>query len=685
MKAQINSKKGSRMAWSLYSLPIKSLILGALILTGIQTTIQSQEAQYTKPSWWYGAAAGANFNFYNGSTQELTTNLTTLAAFHKGKGAGIYLAPLVEFHRPDTRLGVMLQIGYDNRKGKFDEILTPCNCPADLSTKLSYLTIEPSVRFAPFKGNFYLYGGPRIAINMAKSFTYEVKANPAYPNQLVNPAVKSDFSNVSSVLGSMQVGMGYDFPIAPQKNRGQYVISPFVNFQPYFGQSPRTIETWNITTLRAGVEFKFGRGRKISTKEAEQTVSTPVTVVVAIPEVTFTVNSPANIPVERRVRETFPVRNYVFFDLGSTEIPDRYVILSKGQVKDFKEDQLEVFTPKRLSGRSGREMVVYYNLLNILGDRMSKNPSANVNLTGSSMQGIDDAKAMAESVKKYLVDVFGITPSRLTTEGRIKPRIPSEQPGGTVQLALLREGDRRVSISSESPAILIEFQSGPDVPLKPVEINAIQDAPLDSYLSFNVDKAKQAFTSWSLEIKDEQGKVQYFGPYTQEKVSIPGKSVLGTTPSGDYKVTMIGKTKNGKTVMKYASFHMVLWTPSKSEEGMRYSVIFEFNKSEAIAVYEKYLTDIVTPKIPKNATVILHGHTDIIGDKDENVVLSLARANDVKAILESALSKAGRSDVKFDVYGFGEDESLAPFENKFPEERFYNRTVIIDIIPLKAN
>jgi len=33
------------------------------------------------------------------------------------------------------------------------------------------------------------------------------------------------------------------------------------------------------------------------------------------------------------------------------------------------------------------------------------------------------------------------------------------------------------------------------------------------------------------------------------------------------------------------------------------------------------------------------------------------------------------------VYGFGEDENLAPFENKLPEQRFYNRTVMIDIIP----
>ena len=47
----------------------------------------------------------------------------------------------------------------------------------------------------------------------------------------------------------------------------------------------------------------------------------------------------------------------------------------------------------------------------------------------------------------------------------------------------------------------------------------------------------------------------------------------------------------------------------------------------------------------------------------------------------NSLKKAGRSDVIFQVHGYGEDTSVAPFENKLPEGRFYNRTVIIDIIP----
>jgi outer membrane protein OmpA-like peptidoglycan-associated protein len=128
---------------------------------------------------------------------------------------------------------------------------------------------------------------------------------------------------------------------------------------------------------------------------------------------------------------------------------------------------------------------------------------------------------------------------------------------------------------------------------------------------------------------------------------------------------------------------MVLWTPPQTKEGMRYSILYDFNTSKANDMYEKYLAEIVTPKIPLNGTVIIQGHTDVIGGEENNKELSIARANDVKGIIEKSLAKAGRSDVKYQVSGFGEDEKSAPFENKFPEERFYNRTVIIDIIPVK--
>ena len=677
MKTTNNFKTGLRKAWPFNNIK-KSLVLNVLILTGITNAFQAQQDSITQPSWWIGVAAGANFNFYNGSTQKLNSDLTVPVPFHSGNGTGLYLGPLVEFHSPGSRWGAMFQAGYDSRKGSFKEIITPCNCPADLSTKLSYITVEPSVSFAPFKGNLYLYGGPRLAFNLDKSFTYHQKTNPDYPEQTTNPEIKGDLSDVNPILISMQIGMGYNIQLSSKDKKSKFVLAPYVSFQPYFGQSPRTIETWNVTTLRAGLAFKFGRGKlytgpPIPVEKAE----------VGNPDTKFYVNSPKNIPIERRVRESFPLRNYVFFDIGSNQIPKRYVLLNKDQVKDFKENQLEVFKPKNLSGRSNRQMLAYYNVLNIVGDRMVKKPTITIKLVGSAEQGPEDGKAMAESVKKYLVEAFAIEPARINTEGRTNAKIPSEAAGNTKDLDLIAEGNRRVTIETVSPTLLMEFQSGSDAPLMPIEILGIQEAPLDSYVTFIVEGSKNLYKSWSLEVRDEKGNLQNFGPYTKDKVSLPGKTILGNRPEGDYKVTMVGNTKNGTTIRKETSVHMVLWSPPKDEEGMRYSVIYEFDESKSSALYEKYLTDVVTPKIPKDGTIIIHGYTDIIGDEDHNQKLSAARANDVKSIIESGLAKAVRTDVKIEIYGFGENESLAPFENKFPEERFYNRTVIIDIIPKK--
>ena len=673
MKNKITINEGSRFAGS-FKQTLKGLVIGALILTGIQSPLQAQEVQYSKPSWYFGVAGGANFNFYDGSTFKLSDAFTPPTTFHKGTGIGLFLAPSIEFHKPDTRFGFIIQAGIDSRKGDFDQTFTDCNCPADLATDLSYITVEPSLRFAPTKGNFYIYGGPRFAFNQDKEFTYQQGTNPDFPNQVAPADVVSDFSDVEKTIISGQIGMGYDMQLSKTTSKTQLVLSPFVAFHPYFGQNPRSIETWNLTTVRAGAVLKIGSGKRI----------TPEEVIVKIPEVGFVVNSPLNVPGDLRVTETFPLRNYIYFDENSTDISKRYVLLNKDQVKDFKEDQVEVFKPNtELPGRSKREMNVYYNILNILGDRMGKNPASTITLVGSSENGPVEGKVMATSVQKYLVDVFAINASRIAIEGRSKPKLAEEQIGGTRELVLLREGDRRVSVESSSPALLMEFQSGPDAPLKPVQINAVQVAPVTSYVTFKVDGADEAFSAWQMEITDENGVVQNFGPYTEEEVSIPGTTILGTKPEGDYKVKMIGTNKTGEIVTKESTAHIVAWTPSKIEEGLRFSIIYEFDDANAISMYNKYLSEVVAPKIPANAKVIIHGHTDVIGEEAYNQTLSDKRANDVKTTLENSVSKLGTAGVTFEVTGMGENENAAPFGNKLPEERAYNRTVIIDVVPQK--
>lgn len=676
MKFIQNTIWRSATARTPYRMTVSSVVASVMLLVLTNGTLWAQDVRYLKPSLWIGAATAANFNFYYGSTKQLKAGFTAPVTFQEGFGTGVYASPLVEYHFPESNWGLTLQAGYDNRCGVFrEQVVSPDNL-ANLSAHLSYITIEPGVRFTPFKSGFFLHAGPRVAFNLEETFVYQISSSTGGLEQVVGPVLKGHFSNINPILFGVQVGAGYDIPLSVPSNRTQLLFSPFVSFQPSFGQSPRSSETWTIANLRAGAALKIGCIRR-------KTVAPPATILYS--PVQFTARSPRNIPPDRRVRETFPLRNYIFFDTGSSQIPARYVRLRQDSVKYFKENQLEVFAPKRLSGRSERGMIVYYNILNILGDRLAKNPLTVITLVGSSEKGIADGEAMAGSVKDYLTGTFGIDKTRIGIEGRNKPKIPSEKLGSSKELGLLREGDRRVSIESNSPALLMEFQSGPTGFLKPVETFPSTVAPVESYVSFHISSGISALSSWSLELKDRYGAIQSLGPYTEENVNIPGAFILGSKPTGRYKVTMNGLKKDGTTITKVTYINVVLWSPPQNEEGMRFSVIFEFDESMATAIYEKYLTDVLTPKVPKGGKVIIHGHTDIIGNERYNQKLSLARANEVKSILTKALQAAGRTDVKLEVHGWGENQQVAPFANKYPEERFYNRTVIIDIIPDPAS
>src|SRR5665647_40106 len=639
-----------------------------LLLAGI--TGNAQKIQRTQPVWWFGESGAANFNTYRGTTQMLNSDITVPTAFHKGDGVKPYLSLLTEY-RPNKVWGGMLNVAYDNRGGKFDDVLAPCNCAADLTTNISYITVEPSLRLAPFSSAFYIFAGPTLSFNVSKAFTY---------TQEKQTDVKGDWSDIHKTVFSAQAGAGIDIPVSAATSATQMTVSPFVSFLTDFGHEPRSVESWSFYTVRAGIALKFGTSRK---SLPAKTIEDPVTIIPAAKEkdVQFSVRAPKVVPLTRQVKETFPLINSVFFNMGSTEIPSRYVQLSSAQATSFKEDQLQQGQPDNLNnGRSARQLAVYHNILNIIGDRMRSNPQSTITLVGASDKNPTEGKMLAENIKQYLVNAFGIDASRISTEGRDKPLIPSEQPGATNELTLLHEGDRRVDIVSTSPELLMQVGGITSPFLKPVQISSVQEDPLDSHVIFNADGASESLNSWSVDVTDEQGNVQYYGPYTQDQESVPGKTILGNNTQGNYTISMIGETKSGQTIKKESSVSLMKMDDPK-QEGLRYSILFDFDKSTSIATYQNFLTDIVTPLIPENGTVIVHGHTDIIGEEKYNLNLSNERATGAQKIIEQALSKAGKKGVKFETYGFGEDTNMAPFENNLPEERFYNRTVIIDIIP----
>jgi outer membrane protein OmpA-like peptidoglycan-associated protein len=643
---------------------IRRVVFLSLLLVSISTALLAQEIR-PQPKLWFGGAAGANFNWYNGTTQILNENLTSPNPFHRGSGVGTYLAFGLEY-RPNPALGGMLYVGFDDRSGKWKDNVEPCGEAGHLATTLSYISIEPSLRISPFKSSFYFFLGPRIGMNTSKEFTFEVV-------DIVDST--AEFSEVHSTVVSGQIGVGNDFHLSKENDPTQVDLSPFLSFHPYFGQNPRSAENWAVTTVRAGVILKVGKG-----KVGKRNVAEAAPVILTDPIVTFSVRAPKVVPVKRRVRESFPLRNCVFFDDGSSNISKRYVVLTKDQARDFNEEQLQDFQPTSNIGRPARQIVVYYNILNILGDRMRRSSGSTITLSGASDKGAAHGKARAESIKKYLVDVYEIDGSRITTEGREKPLIPSEARGSTMDIVLLHAEDQRVDIETSSPELAIQVGGAPHYRLKPVQIVDVVEDPLEGHVIFTVTGAKEALDYWSLEITDEQGNIQKFGPFTSELETIPGNNILGGGPAGDYKVALVEKTKDGRTFRKESSVSLMRRDEPKVES-LEFRIQFDFDKSETVAKYEKFLTDVVTPLISNNSIVVIHGYTDIVGMEEYNYNLSRERAQDTQKILEKALTKAGTKGVTFETLQFGEDTKKAQFANDSPEGRFYNRTVIIDIVP----
>lgn len=659
---------------------IRKLIFSSLILMSIVIGTQAQENERVQPKFWIGLSGGANYNMYTGTTQTLNPSLMAPAAFHNGQGFGGFGTFLMEYHANPV-LGFMLNLGYDNRGGSFDQVNSPCDCPEDLKTGLSYATIQPSIRIAPFASNLYLFLGGAYGYNLDKSFAYTFDRNTGN----LFTTTEGDFSQIRQHVFSTHVGIGYDFQLSDANSSRQVALSPFVSYHPYFGQAPRDIESWSLSTVRVGLALKFGKGEVKETEEVKPVLEakpvvqeTDKTVIIPVAEkpksdVRFITRAPLTVPVKRNIDESFPLRNYVFFEEGSSEIPKRYVKLKQSQAVTFKSQQLRESPTKDQTGRSERQLNVYHNILNILGDRMRENPSANITLIGASAgNGPELGKTYAESVKKYLVDVFGINSSRIATEGRNQPVHPSELPGGKSFLPLLREGDRRVDIITTNPDLLT-----------PLQIVAVQVEPLDSRVLFSAKSDRnEPLKSWKVDLTDENGVSQRFGPYSREQESVSSNVILGNRPEGKYKVLMTGETKDGLVISKESSLKLVR-NIAPVETAQRYSILFDFDEPKAVAAYDKFLTDVVAPQIKDNSTVIIHGHTDIIGSDAYNMNLSQGRARDAHAILEKAVWAAGKKGVVFEVLAFGMDTDTAPFENKLPEERFYNRTVVIDIVAPK--
>ena len=551
---------------------------------------------------------------------------------------------------------------------------------------LSYLQIPIFVNYK-FDCGFYLEGGPYLAFLVGSTTNYNY--TDEHGDVISAPvSQKTDANGFDVGVGA---GAGWRFCNGLGFN-ARYNYGLNTVYKDYSvdnsGISTNQSNTYGKNgVMQLSISYLFGcNGCTPKAPKAAAYVEPPATPApvaeiapVAAPDVQFSVQAPNTIPIQHVVIETLPLSDYVFFDAGSTDIPSRYTLLSQAQASGFAEVQLKD-CQKDPGTRSSRQMKVYYNVLNIVGDRMRNAPSSTIKLLGSSAgKGVDIATANANSVKNYLVNNFGIDASRITVEGRNLPGNPSEIAGNKTDINLTSAEDNRVHIISTSTDLMVEVVGNSALCLKPVQVIANDGIATDNTpVSVTVAGASDVLKTWSVVVTDSLGKVQNFGPYTGNTESLSGETILGNNNSGSYTMVLTGQTNNGGTITKQSTFSLVREAqPSMPEQSA--SILFQFDKSVTVATFKNFLINTVAPLIPANSTVVISGHTDIIGPDEYNMNLSKERAKAAQTVLEGALASSGKTGVTYNTDGYGKTDMQ--FANILPEERFYNRTVMIDIIP----
>lgn len=653
-------------------------ILASIALILLVSTVNAQEKKFRDQAWRVGINLGLNDNsaslgyqflypqFPNNPTANFDKPGTDTEDNINGRGYGGYGGAFIEY-LSEHWWGVQLRVSYDMRDAVVtDGYATPYT---EFDTRMAYMSFEPLFRIDQHMiPNLSLVVGPLIAANIHG--TYAFKADAAGP---VTHEDKVPDRPVASL--GVTAGVAYDIEIGRSVNSSVY-LSPFFDYSwiaaqrkaVIAGSQNSTSDIWSTQTFRFGLRLSW----ESRNSPPEPMTEIPVPVKPRVVEAPRVVNHatmtmpPNNEITSRDVSGYFPILPYVFFEEGNQEIPDRYILMEKSGASNFNEAELGKFDKGELTEKEtnvDQLMMTYHNVINVYADRMKKNPKEKLILRGSDPLG-KDGKAFAYKVKNYMVETFQIEPGRITVEEEA-PRKPSGSDLTDPAFAgLIDDENRRVG-----------FVFANEDMYKPVPYATRDESSINNDMVFSVDNMSQ-LKNWDVSITGSS-RTMNFGPFKTNSARINPAPLMRGIYEDRFKAKITMNLKDGKTITETHDFKLIKSRDVKM--ATRYLMIFEYNKSDAVASYEKKIRNEIVPGMNSGNAVIVHGHTDIIGNEAANQILSQERSDEAKRIVDDELAKTNKR-VDVQAIGIGQTNVQYTFDNQQPEGRMYNRNVFVETI-----
>ncbi len=518
-----------------------------------------------------------------------------------------------------------------------------------------------------------IFGGPSIGYMATRTATQtEVITTPSdavFSDTHTNTRTPPDriLPAMNAVSAGLTLGAGVIVPLGISTR-----LTPELSFTYPLTQVSTNV-SWRVMSLRLGTALEFDvapRPREpavfVATPPKQHSITASVQLVGVVKSDPSSAEQEQNIPsvrIEEFVRrEAYPLLNYIFFNEGSADIPERYYAFAdKVGAESFQLNSL-VDQPT---------LKVYYHTLNIIGRRLTDHPQATITLIGSNDNTGVEANAMhlsqarADAVKKYLTDIWGIAPSRVSTQATNLPRNPSPSD--------IKEGleeNRRVEIVTNDPEVL-----------DPIATEAIDRTMNPPVLRVKTDIKSTSPDSTHLTLEQGGQTLQDFGSARTSQDWMPLRAQIPLAEQPIVAVLHVTNqdgdetTVRDSTLVKQVTIQKKRQEKSKDKLIERYSLItFDFDKAELDARSQRVITDIATHVTPQD-TIQVTGYTDLTGEANHNKTLSSDRAKNVQQALRNAtMAKSGSALIAYN--GEGEKNVV---DNNLPEGRFLSRTVNIKI------
>lgn len=377
---------------------------------------------------------------------------------------------------------------------------------------------------------------------------------------------------------------------------------------------------------------------------------------------------PATVTIEEiKTIDSSPMLGQIFFVKGASDIPVQYIRFGKPEeTAGFDEQKFRDTLEK------------YYQLLNIIGKRLSDNAAATITLVGcNDNTGEEKGKKKlsaqrAEAVKNYFQTVWGIAPERMKIEARNLPAMQSSSRTMEGQAE-----NRRVEIVASDPAILMPIRSTYFSTRTSSDVLTLRP---DVTVPYGIADWRISVTNGGGSIADIAGKGA-----PDKEIRIPlGKDLKALGTAGDITVKMDIRDQKGQAMALAVPVKVEFVETSKRAAEKRdqkvqekYALIlFDFDK-DALSPSNQMLVNKIVDRfrtLPQ-ATLSIVGHTDNIGKEAYNMKLSERRAAAVNTMVASAYGEPAGERIHFS--GVGPNSPL--FDNSLPELRSFNRTVTITL------